>query len=581
MRPPIHTRSISTASAEIDALHGGHTLGKPIQNEDIELNAFHTLSVRARMQILAFLALCGLVILCLVSLMHLRDSMLEDRKQKTKNLVEVGVGIAAHFHKLSSDGKMDEAEAKNSALAALRGLRYANADYFFGIDSKHVYLLMPPRPEQEGQDKSDLKDANGKFLIRELVKAAQAGGGFVDYWFPKAGAQTAEPKLSYAALFAPWGWVLGTGIYIDDVDKEFRQGAIQLGSISLLLVAVLAILAWRISAGILNQLGGEPHYAAEVTRRIAAGDLRQPVSVDRELKQSLLGALDDMQRRLAALFFEINQAAHALSDNAASLSSTTAEISQATDAQATATAAAAASLEQVTVSINEVSALAAMTEKSSSRMASLADDGVKAIAVAVEEIESMAGSVSAAAEQVGGLVKRSEEVGGIANVIREIADQTNLLALNAAIEAARAGEQGRGFAVVADEVRKLAERTAKATTEIAKVIEQIQRETRQTVDVMQHVGPKVENGLKRVNAVAELLTGINHEATESRRHAIEVANATREQAIAANDIARNVEQVSQMTEETNATMHNNADSAAELQSMATELRSQVSYFKLS
>jgi methyl-accepting chemotaxis protein len=541
---------------------------------------FNALRVRTRMQILSALTLVGLLALCIVSLLHLQGSMLDDRKQKTKNLVEVGIGILAHHHKLAADGKLSEPEAKAAAIAALRGLRYAGSDYFFGFDTGHVYYLLPTKPEFEGQNKADLKDAKGKFLIQELVKAAQAGGGFVDYWFPKAGSQVPEPKLSYAALFPPWGWVLGTGIYIDDVDKEFRRSAMLLGGISLVLLLILGFLSWRISRSILAQLGGEPSYAAEVTRTIASGNLLEAVRVDSRADGSLLDSLSDMRERLAQVFVRIDEAADSLSKNANDLSTTTGEISIAADRQAQATSAAAAALEQMTVSINEVSSLANDTEKSSERTSSLSVESVAAIRFATKEIEELSKAVGASAGQVEGLVQRSQEVGGIAGVIREIADQTNLLALNAAIEAARAGEQGRGFAVVADEVRKLAERTTKATQEIAKVIEQIQGETRMTVEGMQGITPRVAGGLEKVNAVAGMLESISREATDSRARAVEVANATREQATAANDIARSVEQVSQMTEETTATLHENADRANELKTMAGGLREQVAYFRV-
>jgi methyl-accepting chemotaxis protein len=475
---------------------------------------------------------------------------------------------------------MPEADAKAAAIATLRGLRYAGSDYYFGFDTGHVYFLLPPKPEFEGQNKADLKDAKGKFLIRELVTAAQAGGGFVDYWFPKAGSQVPEPKLSYAALFSPWGWVLGTGIYIDDVDKEFSRNAMVLGGISVALLLALGIVSWRISRGILAQLGGEPVYAADVTRSIAAGNLLATVTVDTGGEGSLLNSVADMRERLAHVFGRIDEEADRLSKSASELSTAIDGISTAATRQAAATSASAAALEQMTVSINEVSNLAGETERSSERTSALTAESVAAIRFASEEIEELANAVGASAGQVGALVDRSQEVGGIAGVISEIADQTNLLALNAAIEAARAGEQGRGFAVVADEVRKLAERTTKATQEIAKVIGQIQAETRMTVDGMQGITPRVSSGLEKVSAVAGMLESISREAAESRSRAVDVANATREQATAANDIARNVEQVSQMTEQTTATLHKNADRAAELKAMAGGLREQIAYFRV-
>lgn len=363
---------------------------------------FNSLRVRTRMQILSALTLIGLLILCLVALLHLKDSMIEDRKQKTKNLVEVGIGVLAHFHQQSTAGKLSEAEAKAAAIATLRGLRYGSNDYYFGFDTGHVYFLLPTRPEFEGQNKADLKDASGKLLVQELVKAAVAGGGFVDYWFPKAGSQVAEPKLSYATLFAPWNWVLGTGIYVDDIGLEYRRNAIVLGGISLALLVLLGLLSWRISRSILQQLGGEPSYAAEVTHRIAAGDLTQAVRLESAGSDSLLASLSSMRDRLAQVFGQIDQAASGLSRNAAALSTTAAEIGRAAEAQAQATSASAAALEEVTVSINEVSSLAGQTEASSERTATLSNNSVVAIEQAVAEIDAMSTAVEASSNQVGG-----------------------------------------------------------------------------------------------------------------------------------------------------------------------------------
>lgn len=164
------------------------------------------LRVSTRMQLLVVLTLIGLVTLCLTALWHLKVGMLDDRMQKTRNLVEVGLGILSHHHKLAQDGKLSEDEAKAAARETLRGLRYSKTDYYFILNTSHHYVLFPSKPEVEGSDVRDMKDTQGKFLIQELVSAAQSGGGFVEYWFPRAGQQKAEPKLSYATTFAPWGW---------------------------------------------------------------------------------------------------------------------------------------------------------------------------------------------------------------------------------------------------------------------------------------------------------------------------------------------------------------------------------------
>jgi methyl-accepting chemotaxis protein len=155
--------------------------------------------------------------------------MLEDRKQRIKSLVEAGTGVLEHYHQLSATGKLTDKDARDTALDALRYMRYEGGNYLFVFDPEGLFYLMPATRDFEGTNKIDLKDANGKYLIRELISVAKAGGGYVAYDFPKPGTQAASPKIGHAVLFAPWNLVIGTGIYIDDVDVVFRRVLIQLG----------------------------------------------------------------------------------------------------------------------------------------------------------------------------------------------------------------------------------------------------------------------------------------------------------------------------------------------------------------
>ena len=389
----------------------------------------------------------------------------------------------------------------------------------------------------------------------------------------------ARDKIVVFNEYKDWNWIVASGSYTDEIFSLAKRARdIMIGATFVLTIVLLSVLTFYLNRIVIAPLRD----LVASSRRIADGDLTLQIDTRRNDEVGkVMTAMNQMVGKLSAIITEVRGAADTISTASEHLSTTSTEVSHATERQAQSTASSAAALEQVTVSINEVSALALATEESSKRTAVLTSDSVTAIRHAVLEIDSMAQSIGAASTQVGGLVKRSEEVGGIAGVIREIADQTNLLALNAAIEAARAGEQGRGFAVVADEVRKLAERTTRATHEIAAVIGLIQQETQQTVVGMQAAAPKIRDGLQKVSDVSGMLDGIASEAAESQNRAVEVASATREQAIAANDIACNVEQVAQMTEETNATMHHNAESASQLQDMAQKLRQQVAYFRVS
>jgi len=202
------------------------------------------------------------------------------------------------------------------------------------------------------------------------------------------------------------------------------------------------------------------------------------------------------------------------------------------------------------------------------------------VGLAAGEIESIAVAVADSTTRIHALVGRSQEMGSITQVIKEIADQTNLLALNAAIEAARAGEQGRGFAVVADEVRKLAERTTQATARISQMVSTIQGDTSEAVQAMQSAEPKVRQGRELALQATGVLDEIERHAEDSLARARDVANATREQAIAATGIAGHVENIASMTEETDAATRNNAAAAQELKNVAASLQAAVAYFKV-
>lgn len=539
---------------------------------------FQSLRVSTRIQSLVGLMLLGLLVISVNALLHLKETLLEDRKEKTRNIVELGVGVLTHFHKQAKDGKLSDEEARIAARETLRGLRYGSNDYYFIFDTGHVYVLLPPKVEFEGQNKADMKDANGKFLIRELVKAAQNGGGYVDYWFPKGGKTEAEPKLSYASLFTPWNWVIGTGIYISDVDEHYRKSALQLAGITVVLVLMLSAIGWSIGTSILRQLGGEPAVAAAVMQQVAAGDLT--AQLERPPANSLLSDLATMVTTLRKLVSEINDGANNLVGNASAIRNTAERISDAAARQFDATTSMAAGIEQLTVSSDSISSSAQDTEKDSHAAIALASEGSRRVVDATTAIQTVASSVTDASVRIKALEDRASQISSIANVIKEIADQTNLLALNAAIEAARAGEQGRGFAVVADEVRKLAERTSLATAEIEQMISSIQQDTVASVKAMNVVLPRVEEGIRLASTATESLRSIETGAGRSLEHIADVANATREQSVASTLIAQRVEQLSQMVEETTATIRTTADTARHLEQIAHGLKSQISRFRL-
>ncbi|ENO90199.1 methyl-accepting chemotaxis sensory transducer with Cache sensor [Thauera linaloolentis 47Lol = DSM 12138] len=536
--------------------------------------------VAHRLVLVLAIALVGLIVLAADSLYEGRATMEAGYDRAVRGHVEVAHGIVAHFHGLEQSGAMSRDRAQAAAVAALRGLRYEGSEYFWINDSATRIVLHPIRPELEGRNMGEERDADGKYLFREFSRVAnESGEGGVDYMWPRPGSDAPQPKMSYVKMFKPWDWIVGTGVYVDDIDREFYASALRFGGIVGGVLVLLTVVAWRVVRSVTTQLGGEPAYAAGIMHRVADGDLRVEVKVAGEA-DSLLGTLSAMLDKLRNMMGEISQSARQVAGNSHEILEVTRSVSKSSESQTDATAAIAAAVEEMTVSIGQITESAMGAERNSSHSAELADQGAVKAEHAAGEMRAIADTVDEATGRIQHLVKRADEVGAIAGVIKEIAAQTNLLALNAAIEAARAGEQGRGFAVVADEVRKLAERTSTATVQIEQDIAGIQTETQGTVDAMSRVSTQVGSGMTLVLDVTTSLREIASGAAEALQQTRSVAEATAEQRAAATSVAQEVEQIAQMVEGTNVSMHSAVSAVEQLEKLSLDLSEMVARFRV-
>jgi methyl-accepting chemotaxis protein len=284
-----------------------------------------TLSLKAK---LISMVAATVLVLCVISALVLNTEsaiLMKDRQEKVHNLVETAYGIVAHVESLSRAGKISPAEAKKTALETLRALRYDKDQYFWVNDFAHVMIMHPIKPELEGKDLTQDKDPNGKLLFVEFVKTATSadGGGFVDYFWPKPGSAEAVPKLSYVQGFEPWGWVIGTGIYIDDVDAIFRAQALKMLTWILVVGGFVVVLAVVLAHGIIKQLGGEPRDAAESMRKISDGDLSVEIVLKEDDNTSLMSSLRGMQMKLKSITSAIHDNTSSLNVEIQTFTSTT------------------------------------------------------------------------------------------------------------------------------------------------------------------------------------------------------------------------------------------------------------------
>ena len=344
-------------------------------------------------------------------------------------------------------------------------------------------------------------------------------------------------------------------------------------SIAFLVVALLTVYRRIIAA-----LGGEPAVASEVVKQVAAGDLSVEIPVANTDSTSLLAAMKVMQSNLQKLIGEIQTDADMVASAAKKMTIAAEDVAWSSNQQSASSLEIAAAMEQSTVSINLMSDSANRAQTISGDSELLMNETSGVVSEAVNRIAKIATVVEQASQTVRTLGQESENVSKIVLVIKEVADQTNLLALNAAIEAARAGEQGRGFAVVADEVRKLAERTTQSTQEITTMISSMQSSARDAVTCIEDAVANVNEGVILTKRVGESVSRLGASSHEVKGVIIDVSSALREQNAASNEIARNVEQIAQTGERNSGAVGAVAKAATELQQLANSLTDSARHF---
>ena len=541
------------------------------------------MKLKTKIALLVLAALMGLLILTGLSAMKTHRDLLNSKKDTIQSVLEGVYSTLGAYQAQEAAGKMTREQAQKAAADAISMVRYGGEDgkseyvYSYTTEGIGVYHVNKDRIGKPLFD--TVKDPKGNYTVRDLVTAAKnkPGGTFVYTLTARPGQKEPIDKLGYVKLFEPWSWMIGTGVYVDDIEQEFRERLISDLAISLGLLAVIAWLGYTIARGVIRQVGGEPSDAIQFMARVAEGDLSG--EMPQVTKGSMLDSMGNMVRSLRKMVNEIGVNSGNLSKGADHINTASREVAIASQKQSDATSAMAAAIEELTVSINHISDNARESQQNSVNSVKLSEEGFDRVQKASQEINSIASVVSDAATRVRKLEDRANQISTIAGVIKEIAGQTNLLALNAAIEAARAGEQGRGFAVVADEVRKLAERTSSATVEIEEMISGIQSDTVQVAGVMDAALPQVDSGVAAARQAADSLQQIKESSEITLNRIREVADSTQEQSVASDNIAQKVEEIASMVEETTAAMNANAETASDMERISDELNQLVSRFR--
>lgn len=537
------------------------------------------LKIRHRLALLVVGALVLMVATASYGLLILRASILEDKRTETREIVNLAYSIAEHYGKQAETGKLSLEEARERAQSDIAALRYEGDNYFSQYDTAYRMVRHPFKPELNGKDLSELKDSTGKRIVYEMVEVAKRGQGeFVEYLWPRGADKLPLPKLATARLYAPWGLVVASGIYIDDVETQFRRAAGVIGVGIAIGMLLLIALSWFIATSItrpLTQLSEGMHQAA------ASGDLRRPIEVGSGAEiGGIAQAFNSLQQKFGDIIRDISSGSQQVLAASEQLSSSIQRIEQSSARQSDAAAATASTIEEVSQSIASTTTSLQQLTGIAGSSRQLTEDGREVVNEASGEMSRIAQSISGTAQAVDQLGTESRRISDIVAVIRDIADQTNLLALNAAIEAARAGESGRGFAVVADEVRKLAERTAQSTSEITGMIGSIQLRTEQAVDEIGQVSSMALNGVTLAEKAGVSVTSINGSVGEVSQIVADIARAAEEQHIASSSISGHIEDISRQAFENTSAIHDVAKAAHGLAKMADDMRNTIARFRV-
>ena len=544
------------------------------------MNWLRSFSIRARLWLLLATSIVCVLIVQLIDISSSHDKLLEARQRTVQQQVESSYSLIAHFHGLQQQG-MSKQQAQKLAGDAIRDLRYGDNDYFWVNDSQHVVIVHGAKSSLEGKKLDQLKDPNGLYIFREIVNVARAStnGGFVDYFWPKAGSEEPIAKTSFVKRFPQWDWIIGSGIYIDDVEAVFQKNMLDMVITSAVIVALLLAIMMLISSSIRVPLHRVSTAMDEISR--GEGDLTQrlPASGNDEVTE-IAASFNKFVEQIQKLVSEVQSTSTHVIDGTERIIRCSGKIRTLTDCQLQQTDMAATGSEEMTQTIKEVAGSAEGAADSARTADESARSGMTIMQDTQHQIASLADDMRSSQEVIQGLRSETESIGSVLDVIRGIAEQTNLLALNAAIEAARAGEQGRGFAVVADEVRTLASRTQESTEEIHSMISRLQDQSAQAVSAMERSAESSVTTSEMSQQAAETIALISDAVSNITEMNLSIASAVEQQSVAANEINGNIVQVVESTQGINKAMQNAESETAELSAVSQELKDLVSRFKV-
>ncbi len=536
--------------------------------------------IQHRIWMINLLAVVGMLVILLVAVNRQYAEMESLKLQEIQHLVDVAEGIVDDYYARVEQGQFTKEEAQAEALDRVSAMIYGEyADYVWVHDAA-MNMLAHPSPALRGNNLAQLEDVHGKPFFRMLnEEALEQGESIMPYYWNRPGDDEPVPKLSYVRSYPKWDWLIATGVYVDDIDDQFVRSLKELGAISFAILVLLLGLGLMITRSITHPLEKTAAAMANISKGDGDLTVRLPEKGKDEIAE-VAHHFNSFVTKIQELVAQVSSSVSAVAAAADQLSAVSEQGHKTQQQQTQETDQVSTAMNEMSASFHDVAQNASEAATAANEMDAAALEGSQSAGEASQAIASLAAKVKSSTTVIHQLSEDTSNISTVLDVINGVAEQTNLLALNAAIEAARAGEAGRGFAVVADEVRSLASRTQESTQEIHRMITRLQEGAEQAVESMDASYKETEATVAAAEKAGASLDTIAAAGERIRDMNQQIATAAEQQAAVAEEINQNIVNLVDLCQESSeATGHTQASSSS-LSALAEQLQRLVGQFKV-